>query len=500
MKQYLQPLIFAMCLTASFTSLNGSAKTLLAQQRNSIISSMTTYAWQGFCTPFNLFWGVKGPSTLGLVKTGVSVAIIAALLKVRSHCKEKALSQHFKENNSNAAWFMEKLAVPLIDTSFFTAGVLGISKIFALTGLTNGTRQITNALLIGLAKFIVELYFNNSSMWNSINCQPTYPRTTFADLAGFERATRSGLISMLDRAPQKPMSPLEKLARSVVKDIEQSNNHYRTLLLFGAPGTGKTEFAKALAGTTHIPLLSLSIADIKKEGYGKTESNLELMFMRAEAAAVQNSQRNEPKRCILLLDELEMFGESRSLTTSQKTDVKLTAQLMLLLQFLEVYYPHVIVIGCTNHIEQIDAAIKSRFNLFGSMEFVELPSEEKRTKVIEQLLRKHRFQEAQSSSYSLNNAKSTAATFAQATAGRDIRFIAGVISAAAYQAQSNNEPFTAEILEHEFKHRLGILLLEQQAKEQNLRPQPSPLTMTLPTTMASSSSSSSILTSVLQSI
>ncbi|WP_183097112.1 ATP-binding protein [Mesorhizobium sp. YM1C-6-2] len=75
------------------------------------------------------------------------------------------------------------------------------------------------------------------------------------------------------------------------------------LLLSGPPGTGKTEFAKALCNTLGIPLIATSVATWLEPGYlGDVLKRMSASFEEAEAAAPS----------ILFIDEIDGIGRRGS--------------------------------------------------------------------------------------------------------------------------------------------------------------------------------------------
>jgi hypothetical protein len=75
------------------------------------------------------------------------------------------------------------------------------------------------------------------------------------------------------------------------------------LLLSGPPGTGKTEFAKALCNTLGIPLIATSVATWLEPGYlGDVLKRMSASFAEAEAAAP----------AILFIDEIDGIGRRGS--------------------------------------------------------------------------------------------------------------------------------------------------------------------------------------------
>ncbi|MFZ0431038.1 MAG: ATP-dependent zinc metalloprotease FtsH [Acidobacteriota bacterium] len=114
-------------------------------------------------------------------------------------------------------------------------------------------------------------------------------RITFDDVAGVEEA-KGELVEVVDflRHPQK----YQRLGGRIPKGV----------LLVGAPGTGKTLLAKAVAGEAEVPFFSISGSEFVE------------MFVGVGAARVRDlfEQAKEKAPCIIFIDELDAVGKSRA--------------------------------------------------------------------------------------------------------------------------------------------------------------------------------------------
>lgn len=119
-------------------------------------------------------------------------------------------------------------------------------------------------------------------------------------------------------------------------------------LISGPPGTGKTLFAEALARTCALPIVAVSAAQWQSEGY--LNDLLKAMRASFEEAGSKNT-------ALLFIDELDAIG-SRAVNDSQNSDYKRQV-INGLLELLDGFERRtgVVVVGATNHPEDIDAAI-----------------------------------------------------------------------------------------------------------------------------------------------
>ena len=73
------------------------------------------------------------------------------------------------------------------------------------------------------------------------------------------------------------------------------------VLLEGAPGTGKTLFAKAVAGESNVPFFSISGSDFVEMFVGTGAARVRDLFNQAK--------KNMP--CIIFIDEIDAVGRQR---------------------------------------------------------------------------------------------------------------------------------------------------------------------------------------------
>lgn len=134
--------------------------------------------------------------------------------------------------------------------------------------------------------------------------------------------------------------------KPLMQDIVKGKGKGLVILLHGPPGVGKTLTAESVAAMAGKPLFSVSPSDIGLDP-ADVEYNLESLF---ELAARW--------RAVLLVDEADVFLESRS---SHNSDLTRNALVSVLLRVLE-YYSGILILT-TNRINHFDIAVQSRVNL-----------------------------------------------------------------------------------------------------------------------------------------
>jgi cell division protease FtsH len=114
------------------------------------------------------------------------------------------------------------------------------------------------------------------------------PKVTFEDVAGIDEAENE-LIEIVDFL--KNPSKYQRLGGTVPKGV----------LLIGAPGTGKTLLARAIAGQAGVPFFSLSASEFIEMIVGVGASRVRDLFKQAREAAP----------AIIFIDELDAIGRTR---------------------------------------------------------------------------------------------------------------------------------------------------------------------------------------------
>lgn len=169
-------------------------------------------------------------------------------------------------------------------------------------------------------------------------------------------------LSIVDVSPpSKELSPiiLPKLVEGKIDDFINIVKHQsqliksgiettNTLLLYGKPGYGKTTVAKYISEKTGLPLVVARFDAIVSSLLGNTAKNIRKIFDFAD---------NKP--CILFLDEFDAIAKARD---DQYELGELKRVINSLLQNIDSFASHNILIAATNHPELLDKAVWRRFN------------------------------------------------------------------------------------------------------------------------------------------
>jgi len=160
-------------------------------------------------------------------------------------------------------------------------------------------------------------------------------KVTFVDVAGIEEA-KEELYEIIDflREPQK----FTKLGGRIPKGV----------LLMGAPGTGKTLLARAIAGEAGVPFFSISGSDFVEMFVGVGASRVRDLF--------EQGKKNAP--CIIFIDEIDAVGRHRGAGLGGGHDEREQTLNQLLVE-MDGFESNegVILIAATNRPDVLDPAL-----------------------------------------------------------------------------------------------------------------------------------------------
>src|SRR3984957_10734129 len=160
------------------------------------------------------------------------------------------------------------------------------------------------------------------------------PAVSYEDIGGLEREVAR--VREIVELPLKYSHIFERLGILAPKGV----------LLYGAPGTGKTLLARAVAAESRVHFIHLNGPEIMRKFYGESEAKLREVF--------EEAARHAP--AILFIDEIDAVAPKRAEVTGE-VEKRVVAQLLSLMDGF-VARGQVIVIGATNIPEVLDPALR----------------------------------------------------------------------------------------------------------------------------------------------
>ncbi len=185
------------------------------------------------------------------------------------------------------------------------------------------------------------------------------PKVTFKDVAGIEEV-KEEVAEIVDflKNPKK----YQQLGGRIPKGV----------LLAGAPGTGKTLLAKAIAGEANVPFLSVSGSEFVEMFVGVGASRVRDLFDQAKKHAP----------CIVFIDEIDAVGRKRGAGISGGHDEREQTLNQLLVEMDGFESSDgIIVIAATNRPDILDPALL-RPGRFDRQIFVPLPDVKGRYEIL----------------------------------------------------------------------------------------------------------------------
>lgn len=169
-----------------------------------------------------------------------------------------------------------------------------------------------------------------------------------------------GLLNMIDVSDFKESryylgniqkKVFEEISRGyevTVKMLELGIPYLNSTLIYGEPGTGKTEFAKYVAYKLGVPFAYVNFSYLISSYMGSTSQNLRKVFDYCKG-----------QKCVLLLDEIDCIGLKRR--DGKGADGELARTTISLMQCLDELTDGQIIIGATNRADRLDKALLRRF-------------------------------------------------------------------------------------------------------------------------------------------
>lgn len=251
---------------------------------------------------------------------------------------------------------LSKVSIAIADEGGFrfwlvTLGPILIPIIFLAILFIFLARQVKGA---GMQAFTF-----GQSKARMIDPADTTQRVTFADVAGAKEA-KEELMEIVDflKNPKKFLDIGARIPKGI--------------LLMGAPGTGKTLLARAVAGEAGVPFFSISGSEFVEMFVGVGASRVRDLFQLAKKTAPS----------IIFVDEIDAVGRVRGAGMGGGNDEREQTLNQILVE-MDGFEPHekVIVMAATNRPDVLDPALL-RPGRFDRRVMIDLPDRKDRVEIL----------------------------------------------------------------------------------------------------------------------
>jgi transitional endoplasmic reticulum ATPase len=185
------------------------------------------------------------------------------------------------------------------------------------------------------------------------------PTVTWADVGGLDEVKKE-----LHEAVELPLEDPGSFTRLGIKPP-------RGVLLFGAPGTGKTLLARAIATESKANFISIKGPEIMSKWVGESEKAVRMIFKKAKQVSPS----------IVFLDELDAIAPKRGGHFDSGATERVVNQLLTSMDGLEDL-ENVMVIAATNRPDIVDPALL-RPGRFDKLILIPVPDEASRMKILQ---------------------------------------------------------------------------------------------------------------------
>ena len=160
------------------------------------------------------------------------------------------------------------------------------------------------------------------------------PNIKWTDIGGLDNVKQE-----LIEAVEWPLKHPESFKRLGVRPP-------RGILLYGAPGTGKTLLAKAVANESEANFILVKGPELLSKWVGESEKAVREVFKKARQVSP----------CIIFFDELDALAPKRGLSSDSHVSERVVNQLLTEIDGLEDLHD-VVVIAATNRPDIVDTAL-----------------------------------------------------------------------------------------------------------------------------------------------
>lgn len=210
------------------------------------------------------------------------------------------------------------------------------SLIFEWNDIREAARACVPSQLVELDVTMPRI-FDSGLSWNEIHAK------SWDSLAGYEKLKRDVYRQVV--IPWKQFLTRSGNASNEQYWVEPPSG----VLFYGPSGCGKSKSVECLAASLELPMLKVRASDILDKWLGGSEALLRSLFSRARAASP----------CILFFDEIDAIACNRTEDDFSDSSSRILSTLLNEMDGVSsgLASRNILVVGCTNRLETLDAAL-----------------------------------------------------------------------------------------------------------------------------------------------
>jgi transitional endoplasmic reticulum ATPase len=175
----------------------------------------------------------------------------------------------------------------------------------------------------------------------------TYKRTDILNELGAQTISREMWDSISDSQPPKQLVQRRIILPLTEESLSKKHGVVapKAITFFGPPGTGKTHFAKAIAGVLSWWYIEIVPSMLMADGVEKIGANLRDVMEKARHL----------DEVVLFIDEFDEIAGSRD--TADRIDKSITNEFLKQIPLLKHQGNKILLVCATNYIRQLDGAM-----------------------------------------------------------------------------------------------------------------------------------------------